>query len=61
MPVILNNETREMWLSSDMPFDYVKASIDGSNASVLLTQSYKVSTYVNSIKNDGEKCSMPLQ
>jgi hypothetical protein len=50
-----------MWLSRDVSFEQAKASIEGSNAAVKLTGCYKVSSFVNSIKNDGEDCILELQ
>lgn len=59
MPIILNETTLDLWLDYSIDFDIVHAEIE-SISTTDLVEFYKVSTFVNSVKNDGTDCSLEL-
>jgi len=59
MPIILNETTLDLWLDDTIDFEIVYKEIEAIETTDLV-EFYKVSTFVNSIKNDGDDCSLEL-
>ena len=60
MPVLLNEETRNMWLDTNVDFDKCFKRIYESNPKDIL-QYYKVASVVNSVKNDSADCILEME
>ena len=61
MPVILNSNTLDLWLDLSVDIEQVLIPQINATPATDLLEFFKVSTFVNSIKNDGPDCSLDLQ